>query len=207
MSETSSSSTSTSSSTSDNAQNVLVDPTSNNTNITNNTNLPNDTNNTKPENEENNENSNNTKPAEPTTNREEKVLQEIEEWMATLQKIDKRKDKLSRITGRRNSLDKLSPFLVAQTEEEALEKGNLILQSDRLKQKTGERPDYKELQQKEKKTKKAGGRKGNKIGGLFGRRHSFDEISELLNVESGEDAMENAMKLRRMEKLKKMAGI
>ena len=141
--------------------------------------------------------------------REERVLQEIEDWMSKLQKIDKRKDKLSRITGRRNSLDKLSPFLVAETEEDAVQKGNLILQSDRLKQKTGERPDYKELQNKEKRmSKKNGPRKNkNKIGGLFGRRHSFDEISDLLNAADRDEALQNAMKLRRMEKLKKMAGI
>ena len=139
---------------------------------------------------------------------EVKMLQEVEEWMSNLQIIDKKKDKLTRMMGRRNSIDKLSPFLVSHNEEEALKNGNMVLKSDHLKQLTGERPNAQELQKKNNQTNgQKNTNKANKIAGLLGRRHSIGEFDEMLNIHDVDEALHNAMKLRRMEKLKKMAGV
>ena len=138
---------------------------------------------------------------------EVKMLQEVEDWMKKLQEIDKKKDKLTRMMGRRNSLDKLSPFLISNSEEEAVQNGNLVLKSDHLKQLTGERPNARELQKKETVNTHNKSDKVNKLGGLLGRRHSIGEYGDMLDFDNPDEALHNAMKLRRMEKLKKMAGV
>ena len=145
---------------------------------------------------------------------EVKMLQEVEDWMKKLQEIDKKKDKLTRMMGRRNSLDKLSPFLISNSEEEAVQNGNLVLKSDHLKQLTGERPNARELQKKEPVNNNNNNNnptvkynKVNKLGGLLGRRHSIGEYGDMLDFDNPDEALHNAMKLRRMEKLKKMAGV
>ena len=139
---------------------------------------------------------------------EVKMLQEVEEWMSNLQIIDKKKDKLTRMMGRRNSIDKISPFLISHNEEEALQNGNLVLKSDHLKQLTGERPNANELQKKSNNnTTNKSTNKVNKVGGLLGRRYSIGEYGDMLNFNDGDDALHYAVKLRRMEKLKKMAGV
>ncbi|EDR23909.1 hypothetical protein EDI_326650 [Entamoeba dispar SAW760] len=142
------------------------------------------------------------------------ILKEIEATMNKLQKANKKKDKLARLTGRRNSLEKISPFLVSETSEEAIRNGSLVLKSDHIKQKIGERPDpiilskhiidnKKSFDKNEWKTKE----KINKISKIFGRPDSITTIALLLQSSSPNEAIINSIKIKKMEKLKKLAGI
>ncbi|EKE40641.1 hypothetical protein ENUP19_0248G0037 [Entamoeba nuttalli] len=148
---------------------------------------------------------------------EEKVLKDTEEWVNTKQLTDKRKDKLARITGRRNSLEKLSPFLYANSPEEAKRNAKMVFSSDVLKQKLGERAlpgDISCINSESIKgarvahgTNKPPKEKMEKITKVLGRRESIGSIADLLTAKTESDAIENGLKIRKMEKLKKMAGL
>ena len=91
-----------------------------------------------------------------------RVLEETEGKMNRIHQLEVKKNKLSRLTGRRRSLEKLSPFLLSTSIEEAQRNGEFVLRSDHLKNRTGERLD--------------------KIDRFFGRRKSFGDISDFLDV-------------------------
>lgn len=74
--------------------------------------------------------------------------------MSELQKVSQSKEidpnrrrmKLEQITGRKDSVKKLEPFLMPDSPEEAAEMGSQIEKSDRLKKVFGTRPDGKDIQ-------------------------------------------------------------
>ncbi|ELP87624.1 hypothetical protein EIN_146180 [Entamoeba invadens IP1] len=142
-----------------------------------------------------------------TLRNDTKTLRDTEDWIIHLQMTDKKKDKLTRLTGRRNSIEKISPFLISETSEQAKANGSLVLKSDTIKQKTGERPDPCFL----RKVRRSGNRydhvRIDKMRKIFGRRDSIVVISNLVVASTSQEAMQNAIKIRRVEKLKKLAGL
>ncbi len=65
--------------------------------------------------------------------------------MSQSKDIDRPRKKLEQITGRKDSVKKLEPFLMPDTPEEAQEMGNQIEKSDRLKKVFGTRPEGKDI--------------------------------------------------------------
>jgi hypothetical protein len=55
--------------------------------------------------------------------------------------LQRRKTKLAQLTGRKDSVQQLEPFLLPETPEEAAEFAKSIEQSDKMKKIFGERPE------------------------------------------------------------------
>ncbi|BFU18660.1 hypothetical protein CL6EHI_023000 [Entamoeba histolytica] len=114
-----------------------------------------------------------------------------------------RTEKLSKITGRHASIDKIEPFLVASTEEEAIKNGQLIRKSDQIKKMSGCRPlAYQVDDEKGENNKKI-----NVLKKKFGDDHNVHGvIPYVLNVDSEEDAAEKGKQLRSYEKVQRKMG-
>ncbi|KAL7713610.1 Uncharacterized protein QTN25_008810 [Entamoeba marina] len=146
--------------------------------------------------------------------REVEIIQGMEKKLIRLQQIQNKTDKLSKLTGRRKSLEKISPFLISESVEEAKSNAILLFKSDHLKHRTGERPQAFELQKKQSpdgivttKSSINTNIRMNKMTKYFGRRGSLEIISDLLDPVDSDEAIENSIKLRKMEKLRRMGGV
>ena len=115
------------------------------------------------------------------------------------EKVQK-KDKISKLTGRRRSVELISPFLFSNNVEEAHKNANNIMTSDLVKTKTGVRPYPTDL------TDPMKSRRISKIAQITGRGDDLNEISDLLFAGDAYEAYQNAQDLRKLEKMKRLGG-
>ncbi|ELP95040.1 hypothetical protein EIN_252840 [Entamoeba invadens IP1] len=133
-------------------------------------------------------------------------MNEVSRLMQRKQIENKKEQKLAKLTGRQNSLEKISPFLVSDNADQARQNGKNVIKSDLLKQKMGERisPDTidKRLMTNKKKEQD---KKKSRISKLFGRDESFIALSNFLIPQTR--SFSTPTIIHRVEKLKKLAGV
>ncbi|ELP88269.1 hypothetical protein EIN_226420 [Entamoeba invadens IP1] len=132
------------------------------------------------------------------------VLKDTEVLLQKLQIMNVRSQKLAKLTGRRNSIEKISSFLVPSTQQEAYDNGKGIVKSDILKQKMGERINAGDIMKITRA--KTSQRKMNKIQQILGHP-SVSDFSVFLSPKSRKQALNNGKKVKKFEKLQKLAGV